>query len=322
MKPPPVRPARPPRRQVDGVLLLDKPSGLSSNAALQRARRLYAAAKAGHTGTLDPLASGLLPLCFGDATKFAQSLLDARKAYVATIRFGVATTTGDAEGEVVAERPVAFDAAALAAALAGFVGTIAQVPPAYAALKYQGRNYYEYARAGIAIPRVARAVEIDALELVAWTPPTAVVRVACGKGTYVRVLAEDLGAALGSCAHLSALRRTATGPFAVAAATTLEALEALDPDARDALLLPVDAPLVGLPRLDLPAAAVRDLECGRTPAAPAGIAGRRRCYGEDGRFVGVVEAGAGLLTAVRLVRTDVAAGAGSAPSPTAPEGPV
>ncbi len=192
-----------PRRRVDGVLLLDKPTGLSSNAALQRARRLYRAEKAGHTGTLDPLASGLLPLCFGEATKFAQSLLDARKEYVATVRFGIATSTGDAEGEMIAEQPVSFTRAELEAALPRFTGRILQVPPRHAALKLGGRAYYDYARAGVEIPRVAREVDIGALELVDWSPPQATLRVECGKGTYIRVLAEDLGVALGSCAHLA-----------------------------------------------------------------------------------------------------------------------
>jgi tRNA pseudouridine55 synthase len=295
---------RAPRRRVDGVLLLDKPAGLSSNAALQRARRAYAAAKAGHTGTLDPLASGLLPLCFGEATKFAQVLLDAPKAYVATLRFGIATTTGDAEGEVVAEMPAAFTREALAAAAARFVGRIAQVPPRYAALKYRGRSYYDYARAGVEIPRPAREVEIAAIEVVDWAAPVAVLRVACGKGTYIRVLAEDIAAELGCCAHLAALRRTATGPFVLADAVTLDALEALAPVARDARLLPVDAPLSGMARVDVDAAAALALIQGKTVAAAGLAAGRYRCYATGARFLGVVEAAGGTLRSVRLARTD------------------
>ena len=190
----PAAPARHPRRRVDGVLLLDKPSGLSSNAALQRARRLFRAEKAGHTGTLDPLASGLLPLCFGEATKFAQALLDARKEYVATLRFGVATSTGDAEGETIASGPADVARDALEAALPRFTGRIAQVPPNHSALKHEGRAYYEYARAGVEIPRKPRDVDIVAIEIVGWSPPTATLRVECGKGTYIRMLAEDLGA--------------------------------------------------------------------------------------------------------------------------------
>jgi tRNA pseudouridine55 synthase len=307
MTAPAVRPTRPPRRRVDGVLLLDKPVGLSSNAALQRAKRLFAAEKAGHTGTLDPLASGLLPLCFGDATKFAQALLDSRKAYVATVRFGRSTTTGDAEGETLAESPVPFDGVRLAAALQPFIGTTSQVPPRYAALKHEGRNYYEYARRGVEIPRAPREVTIDALDLLDWTPPDAVLRVACGKGTYVRVLAEDLGTALGTHAHLAALRRTGTGPFTLDGAVTLEALEALDPAGRDARLLPVDAPIGDVPRLDLDAAAAAALVQGRIVPAPAGAAGPCRCYGPGARFLGLVEAASGVLRPTRLARTDAPA---------------
>jgi tRNA pseudouridine55 synthase len=293
-----------PRRRVDGVLLLDKPAGLSSNAALQRAKRLYAAEKAGHSGTLDPLATGLLPLCFGEATKFAQLLLDATKEYVATVHFGGATTTGDAEGEVVRTAAVAFSEADLESALARFVGPSVQVPPAFAALKFRGRPYYEYARAGTEVPRVARAIEIMALELVAWSPPHAVLRIACGKGTYIRVLAEDIAAALGSCAHLSALRRTVSGPFSLADAATLEVLEAMDSAARDRRLLPPDAPLSGVARLDVDAATAQALVAGRIGISPPGMAGRYRCYGPEGRFLGLIEASGGALRSLRLARTD------------------
>ncbi len=296
--------SRPPRRRVDGVLLLDKPAGVTSNAALQRAKRAFAAEKAGHTGTLDPLATGLLPLCFGEATKFAQAVLDASKEYVATVRFGTATTTGDAEGELVRTGDTAFSQAELKAALARFVGPIVQTPPAYAALKFQGRNYYEYARAGIDIPRVPRGIQIAAIELVDWSPPCAVLRIACSKGTYIRVLAEDIAGALGSCAHLAALRRTASGPFSLAAAVTLEALEAMEGAARDALLLPSDAPLAGMARVDVDASTAQDLAAGRPGRSPPEMSGRRRCYDPQGRFLGVVEAGAGELRAVRLARTD------------------
>ena len=293
--------ARIPRRRVDGVLLLDKPLGLSSNAVLQRAKRLYAAQKAGHTGTLDPLATGLLPLCFGEATKFAQSLLEANKAYVATVRFGIATTTGDAEGDIVAESAAAFSREDLQRMLPRFIGTVRQMPPRYAALKFEGRNYYEYARAGIEIPRVARNVRIDAIDVLDWSPPLATLRVSCGAGTYIRVLAEDLAAAVGSCAHLTALRRTATGPFLLPGATTLEALEALDAAGRDALLLPVHAPLAGMPRLDVDADTARALLQGRIGQAPAPATGRYRCFDPEGRFLGVVDVDADGLRAVRLV---------------------
>jgi tRNA pseudouridine55 synthase len=303
MPTPPPQP-RPLRRRVDGVLLLDKPAGVSSNAALQRAKRLYAAEKAGHTGTLDPLATGLLPLCFGDATKFAQVLLDARKEYVATLRFGIATTTGDAEGAPARSCEASFTRAELESALPRFVGTIRQTPPAHSALKYQGRSYYEYARAGVEFPRAPREVAIEAIEIVEWAPPVAVLRVACGKGTYIRVLAEDVAEAVGSCAHLAALRRTRAGPFLLGDAVTLEGLESMDSVARDALLLPADAPLVAVARLDVDAPTARALVEGRIGSAPPGAAGQYRCYGPRGRFLGLVESAGGALRALRLSRTD------------------
>jgi tRNA pseudouridine55 synthase len=296
--------SRAPRRRIDGVLLLDKPAGLTSNAALQRAKRALAAEKAGHTGTLDPLATGLLPLCFGEATKFAQAVLEAPKEYVATVRFGAATTTGDAEGETVRTCDAGFARAEVERVLARFVGPIVQTPPAYAALKFRGRSYYEYARAGLDVPRVPRAIEISAIELIDWSPPLAVLRVACSKGTYLRVLAEDIAGALGSCAHLAALRRTASGSFNLADAVTLETLEAMDDAAREGLLLPSDAPLSGLARLDVDASTARDLAAGRVGRGPPGLSGMRRCYGPQGRFLGLVEGLAGELRAVRLARTD------------------
>jgi tRNA pseudouridine55 synthase len=284
------------------VLLLDKPVGLSSNAALQRAKRALRAEKAGHTGTLDPLASGLLPLCFGDATKFAQSLLDARKSYVATIAFGTATTTGDAEGTVRDVRPVAFSAADLEAVLPSFTGVVRQQPPQYAALKFEGRNYYEYARAGIDIPRPTREVRIDAIEILDCTLPQARLRIVCSKGTYVRVLAEDIGQALRCCAHLAALRRTASGPFRIEDAIGLAALEAADQALVDSLLLPVDAPLREMRRLDLDEASVTALAQGRRARVAPELAGSFRCYGPAGGFAGVADADGGALRAVRLVR--------------------
>ncbi|MBK9704997.1 MAG: tRNA pseudouridine(55) synthase TruB [Betaproteobacteria bacterium] len=298
-----IRTPRPPRRRVDGILLLDKPPGVTSNAALQRARRAYRAEKAGHTGTLDPLASGLLPLCFGEATKFAQSLLDSRKEYVATLAFGTSTTTGDAEGEVVDTAPVDFSPADLAATLRRFEGEILQLPPLHSALKFEGRAYYEYARAGQEVPRTPRPVTIEALEIVECALPRAVVRVACSKGTYVRVLAEDIARALGSRAHLAGLRRTRSGPFRVADAIGLDALEAADPAGIDAFLLPVDAALAGLPRRDLDAPEAAALHHGRTVACRAEADGSYRCYGPDGAFCGVAVAAGGVLRAGRMMRT-------------------
>jgi len=293
-------PTRMPRRAIDGVLLLDKVVGLSSNAALQRARRLYRAEKAGHTGTLDPLASGLLPICFGEATKFAHMLLEGDKTYAATVRLGLTTTTGDAEGDPVDERPVHVSRRDIEGALARFVGPIAQIPPRHAALKYRGRNYYEYAREGIVIPRIAREVIIHELALDGWNSPDVELSVRCGKGTYVRVLAEDLGEALGCGGHLAALRRVASGGFDIGEALSLEALEALDDAARDARLLPVDALLATLPRLELDAAGAWRLEHGQAIAAGDLPDGDFRAYAAA-HFLGVVRASAGVLRPRRLL---------------------
>src|SRR5450759_3521854 len=241
------------RRRVDGVLLLDKPVGLSSNAALQQAKRRFRAEKAGHTGTLDPLASGLLPICFGEATKFAHMLLDADKTYVAMVHLGTTTTTGDAEGEVLQTRDVAVTRQEVEAVLARFIGRITQVPPRYAALKFQGRNYYEYAREGIEIPRFGREVVVRSMTLDRWTPPDLCLTIRCGKGTYVRALAEDIGSALGCGAHLAALRRIETGGLCLSASCTLETLAALSDDECDARLLSPDTLVAPLPRIDLEA---------------------------------------------------------------------
>lgn len=238
---------RPPSVDIDGVLLLDKPEGLSSNAALQRARRCFSAAKAGHTGTLDPLATGLLPVCLGDATKFAQGLLDADKAYLATARLGIATDTGDREGRVVAEAPVAATSEQVLAALATLTGTIEQVPPMYSALKHHGQPLYAIARAGGEVARAARTVHVHGLELVEWNSPLLTFRVRCSKGTYVRTLAEQIAAALGTVGHLVALRRTAVGPFDLGMSVALAELEAADAQQRVRHLHPVDALVRGLP---------------------------------------------------------------------------
>ena len=293
------------RRRVDGVVVLDKPVGLTSNAALQRARRLYAAEKAGHTGTLDPLASGLLPLCFGDATKFAQALLDSDKEYLATVRLGTATTTGDSEGSETERGRADFSRGAIERVLPAFNGVIEQIPPRHSALKYQGRNYYDYARKGVDIPRVARSVTIHELHIVDYTPPDVFLQVRCSKGTYIRALAEDIGRALGSCAHLTALRRTATGPFTLAGAVTLEALEALPAPARDSRLLPSDVLLGAMPRQDVDRGVARALRQGkRAGNVDPAMQGRFRCYGPNSEFLGIVECAGGELRPVRLLRTD------------------
>ncbi len=292
-------PRRPPRRPIDGVLLLDKPAGLTSNGALMRVKRLYNAEKAGHTGTLDPLASGLLPICFGAATRFAQFLLDAPKRYAATVRFGTTTTTLDAEGELVASRPVMFDRDALLGALSRFVGPQMQIPPAHSALKFEGRPYYDYARKGIDIPRAPREITVHSLELIEWNAPDATLDVACSKGTYIRTLAAELGEWLGCGAHLAQLRRTRTGGFRVQDAVTLETLQSMDADSLQRCLHAIDAPLTSIARLDVDDDASTALVQGRRPATAA-CDGTFRVYAA-GRFLGVAEAISGHLQVVRLV---------------------
>jgi tRNA pseudouridine55 synthase len=303
------------RRRVDGVLLLDKPAGITSNGALQAAKRLFDADKAGHTGTLDPFATGLLPLCFGEATKFAQSLLDAQKSYVATVHFGVRTTTGDIDGDVVATTPCVLDRETVEAVLPRFRGRIAQMPPMHSALKRDGRPLYEYARKGIEVERTAREVDIERLDLLTWQPPLATLDVTCSKGTYIRVLAEDIGAALGCGAHLAALRRTATGGFGVDGAIGLDRLADTPADARDALLLPVESLLAAMPALDIDAAAAAALRQGREVGVPGIAAGRYRCRDPQRALIGVVEVEDGVLRGARLCRTGEPVGALDAAAP-------
>jgi len=239
------------RRPVHGVLLLDKPLGLSSNQALQKAKWLLRAEKAGHTGTLDPLATGVLPLCFGAATKFSQLHLDADKTYEAGVRLGVTTSTGDAEGEVLAEREVNVAAGDLARVQAQFTGPIRQTPPMHSALKKDGKALYEYAREGIEVERAARDVTVYRLELAREALDAIRLRATVSKGTYIRTLGEDIGEALGCGAHLSALRRTATGDFDQSRCITLEALEAMSEDERLAQLLPAESLVAGHSRVTL-----------------------------------------------------------------------
>jgi tRNA pseudouridine55 synthase len=237
------KPLRQPRRQLHGVILLDKPLGLSSNDALQKVRRLMRAEKAGHTGTLDPLATGLLPLCFGAATKFSQVSLDADKRYTATLKLGETTSTGDAEGEVLQTRPVTpaqVNAERIAQACERFTGPIEQVPPMHSALKHQGKALYEYARQGIDIERPPRQVTIHRIDILSWQGDVLELDVQCSKGTYIRTLAQDIGEALGCGAHLIGLRRTGSGGVSLNGAVTLEALMAMSEAERDAHLLPAD----------------------------------------------------------------------------------
>ncbi len=239
------------RVPVHGVLLLDKPVGMSSTQALARAKWLLAAEKAGHTGTLDPFATGLLPLCFGEATKFSQDLLEADKTYETVVHLGVTTDTGDTEGHVLASKPVDANLAQIESVLAQFRGAIKQVPPMHSALKRDGKPLYEYARAGITLEREARDVVIHALELLAYVAPMLKLRVTCSKGTYIRVLGEDIGAALGCGAHLNALRRTEVGGLTLDRAMTLKAFEAIPEAERPQALAPVDALLSSFPTIEL-----------------------------------------------------------------------
>lgn len=296
------KPRSAPRRRVDGVLLLDKPLGMTSNDALQKARRLFNAAKAGHTGTLDPLATGLLPLCFGEATKFAGELLDADKTYLATVRLGVTTDTADAEGQVLDTRPVTSTEEDLRRVLASFQGEIDQVPPMHSALKRDGRPLYEYARQGIEVDRAPRRVTIHAILLESWHGETFAIEVSCSKGTYIRTLAEDIGAALGCGAHLAALRRTRIGSLNVADAVTLEGLDSLTLPGRDERLLPVDGLLAPLPRADLGAADTLRVLHGQGVRWQGAAGTRYRYYGENGGFLGLGELTAdGWLNPRRLV---------------------
>ncbi|AGA89544.1 tRNA pseudouridine 55 synthase [Thioflavicoccus mobilis 8321] len=283
-------------RDVSGILLLDKPAGLTSNAALQRVKYLYRAAKAGHTGSLDPLATGLLPLCFGAATKFSAFLLDADKRYRVRVRLGETTTTADAEGEVVATAHVdGVSEAALREALTHFVGAIEQLPPMYSAVKHQGERLYKLARQGIEVERQARVVNIFALELRGFAPPDFEMDVHCSKGTYVRSLAEDIGNRLGCGGHVIALRRTGVGPYRDDGTTfvTVEDVERVaeqGPEALDALLLPLDSTLGHWPAVRLSADAAFYLRQGQAVLVPrAPVEGLVRLYDPSGRFIGVGE---------------------------------
>jgi tRNA pseudouridine55 synthase len=281
------------------VFLLDKPAGITSHTAVQRVRRLLSAQKAGHTGTLDPLATGLLPVCLGEATKFSHALLDADKTYRATIRLGVDTATGDLEGEVRAQSHVGVSEQQARAALNPFVGEILQVPPMHSAIKRGGQPLYKLARAGREVPRAPRRVLIRELTLMRFAPPDLEVTVTCSKGTYVRVLAQDIGRQLGCGACLAALRRTAVGEFSdTAGFASLERLEAMSEEERIAQLLPVDALLSNLPRVDL--GAEEALRLGRGQGIERNEIGRPglvRIYGPAREFLGMAE----VLEAGRIV---------------------
>ena len=291
------------RQAIDGVVLLDKPAGITSQGAVTAVRRLFNAAKAGHTGTLDPMATGLLPVCLGEATKFSHLLLEAEKSYLATIRLGTTTTTGDLEGEVLETKPVSAKRDDVAVVLERFLGAIRQVPPMYSAIKHAGKPLYKYARAGEEVPRAPREVNIAELKLVDFAVEELRISVTCSKGTYVRVLAEDIGRALGCGGCLSALRRQRVGSFRIDRnAVTLEQLQALPVTGRTTALLPADAMVASLPSVQLDAAEARLLMQGRTvERQETPEAGLARIYGPGQEFLGVVEVvGSGKIVPRRL----------------------
>lgn len=291
------------KRKIDGILLLDKPLGYSSNQALQKIKWLFQATKAGHTGTLDPLATGLLPICLGEATKFAQHVTDADKTYIANIKFGVQTTTGDAEGEVVATKPVNITVGELEQACQQLLGEISQVPPMYSALKHNGKPLYEYARAGIEIDRPARQVTITKIAVDSFSGGEAVITVSCSKGTYIRTLAEDIANKLDNHAHLTGLRRIETAGYDIANAMTIEEVEALAIEVRDAQLLPVDSAINALPKITISTDSAFYFKQGQAVWEAGRIPdGELRVYDENGTFLGLGKLlEDGKITAKRLV---------------------
>jgi tRNA pseudouridine55 synthase len=298
------------RRNVSGIILLDKPKGFSSNAALQKVRWLLNAEKAGHTGSLDPLATGVLPLCFGEATKFSQYLLDADKGYETLMQLGVTTTTADAEGDVLEEREVTIGRAEIEAALPAFRGPIRQVPPMYSALKRDGQPLYKLARAGQVVEREPRSVTINRLELLALEGNQARLDVACTKGTYIRTLVEDLGHVLGCGAHVAELRRTQAGPFSLAQTVTLEELEQVHADggheAVDRFLMPSDSGLEHWPLVHFSEHSAFYWLQGQPVRAPdAPQFGMVRVQDHNGRFIGIGEVSEdGRIAPRRLIRSE------------------
>lgn len=288
------------RRDVNGVLLLDKPLGLTSQQAVSKVKWLFSARKAGHTGTLDPMAGGLLPIGLGEATKFSQFLLDAEKGYKASLRLGTTTNTGDAEGEILEQRPVTVTAEDIARVLPGFIGAQTQIPPMHSALKVAGKPLYSYARKGVTIERQARSIVIEDIQVIDFKENILDIRVKCSKGTYIRVLAEDIGAALGCGAHLAALNRESAGGFTLTGAVSFDSLEALSPADRMAALLPIDAFAINLDRMALDPAQTRRIVTGLTVSQPEVQNGLFRLYAAQEGFLGVGEVEGGQLKARRL----------------------
>jgi len=275
------------KREIDGVFLLNKPLGFSSNQALKKIQWLFNAKKAGHTGTLDPMASGLLPICIGEATKFSHRLLEANKTYIATIQLGVTTTTGDQEGEVVSQKDVVLKPNQLQETLQKFTGDIAQIPPMFSALKFEGKPLYEYARQGIEIERKSRQVTIYDIALNKIEESIVILEVNCSKGTYIRTLAEDIGHALGCGAYLKGLERTQTGNFQLSDALTIEAIEAMSMASREKTLLPVDTLLEGLASIELTLTETEAIKKGQAIDFNGKNDKELRLYGVSGQFLGV-----------------------------------
>ena len=275
------------KREIDGVFLLNKPLGFSSNQALKKIQWLFNAKKAGHTGTLDPMASGLLPICIGEATKFSHRLLEANKTYIATIQLGVTTTTGDQEGEVVSQKDVVLKPNQLEETLQKFTGDITQIPPMFSALKFEGKPLYEYARQGIEIERKSRQVTIYDITLNKIEESIVILEVSCSKGTYIRTLAEDIGHALGCGAYLKGLERTQTGNFQLSDALTIEAIEAMSMASREKTLLPVDALLEGLSSIKLTLTETEAIKKGQAIDFNGKNDNELRLYGVSGQFLGV-----------------------------------
>lgn len=276
------------KRNINGIILLDKPIGYSSNQALQKVKSLFQAAKAGHTGTLDPLATGLLPICLGEATKFAQHITDADKTYIANIRLGIKTSTGDAEGEVLATQPVDVTQEQFTKACEQFIGAIHQTPPMYSALKHEGKALYEYARAGVEIERKSRQITIASIVVESFSFTEARIKVTCSKGTYIRTLAEDIGEVLRCGAHLSGLRRTETAGFIIAQATNIEALTLLPLEMRDTQLLAVDSGISSIPKVTIDSEAAFYFKQGQAVWQSGLIPeGELRVYGEGDVFLGL-----------------------------------
>ena len=277
-------------RDIDGVFLLDKPQGMSSNDIMQKVKRLFQANKAGHTGALDPLATGMLPICLGEATKFSQFLLDADKRYVVTAKLGERTDTSDAEGQVVETRPVNVEISQILTALEQFRGDILQVPTMFSALKHNGKPLYEYARAGITVEREARPITIFEINFIEYQAPSLTLEVHCSKGTYIRTLVDDLGEVLGCGAHVTVLRRTAVADYPTEKMMTWDALQALaEQGDLDQHLLPIDTAVSKLPALKLNAEQSKGIGFGQRVkfANEAKLRGQVRLFSDKNIFLGV-----------------------------------